>query len=74
MSTRPEGEFKPAPIWQSALRHPLITGVIATAIVAGAVLGAIYLSQDWTLVRRLAAGGVAGGGCGLLLTAYRIIG
>ena len=74
MSEQPEGEFKPAPIWQSALRHPVITGVIAAFIIAGAVIGAIFLSEDWSLARRIAAGGVAGGGCGLMLTATRIIG
>jgi hypothetical protein len=74
VSSQPDEKFKPAPIWQSALRHPLITGVIAFSIIAGAVAGGIFLSEDWSLLRRIAAGGAAGGGCGLMLTAYRIIG
>ena len=72
--SEPDEEFKPAPIWQSARHHPLITGVIALSFVTGAVIGAIFLTDDWSLLRRIAAGGVAGGGCGLMLTAYRIIG
>ena len=70
----PEDEFKPAPIWLSARRHPLITSVLVASALAGATLGAVFLADDWSLARRIAAGGVAGAGCGLLMTAYRIIG
>ena len=74
MSDSPEERFKPAPIWISARRHPVITGILFGSATAGAVLGAIFLADDWSLARRIAAGGVAGAGCGLMLTAYRIIG
>ena len=40
----------------------------------GAVLGALYLSGDWPLARRLLAGAVAGWGTGLLLTATKLYG
>jgi hypothetical protein len=69
-----ENEFKPAPIWTSARRHPVITGVLIASALTGATLGAVFLSDDWSLARRVAAGGFAGAGCGLLMTAYRIIG
>ena len=74
MSGPTEQEFKPAPIWTSARRHPVITGILFGFAAAGAVLGAVFLADDWSLARRIAAGGVAGAGCGLMLTAYRIIG
>ena len=74
MVDSPENEFKPVPIWESARRHPIITGVLTGFAIAGAILGAVFLTDDWSLARRIAAGGVAGAGCGLLLTAYRIIG
>ena len=69
-----ENEFKPVPIWAAARRHPIITGVLVSFTITGAMLGAAFLADDWSLARRIAAGGVAGAGCGLLLTAYRIIG
>ena len=74
MSDSPEQEFKPASIWTSARRHPVITGILLGFAASGAVLGVAFLSDDWSLARRMAAGGIAGAGCGLLLTAYRIIG
>ena len=70
----PEREFKPVSIWTSARRHPVIAGVLLACAISGATLGALFLAEDWSLARRIAAGGVAGAGCGLLLTAYRIIG
>jgi len=39
---------------------------------AGAVVGATFLSDDWTLLRRLLAGAVGGAGVGLLVTATRM--
>jgi hypothetical protein len=38
------------------------------------VLGALYLTQDWSLARRLAAGAVGGAGVGFLCTATKMIG
>jgi len=69
-----EKEFQPVPIWASARRHPVITGVLVTFTITGAIVGATLLGDDWSLVRRIAGGGVAGAGCALLLTAYRTIG
>jgi hypothetical protein len=42
--------------------------------VAGAVLGALYLTEDWSLARRLAAGTIAGAGVGFLMTATKMVG
>jgi hypothetical protein len=55
-------------------RHPVITALMIGCTLAGAVLGALYLSEDWSLLRRVAAGGVAGGGIGLLLTGTKLVG
>ena len=74
MSDPPEDRFGATLIWRSARRHPIITGTLVTCVSAGAILGAVFLAEDWSLARRIAAGGVAGAGCGILLTAYRIIG
>jgi hypothetical protein len=57
-----------------AAEHPVLTGIFATCILAGAVLGAVFLTGDWSLARRLAAGAVAGAGVALLTTAPKIIG
>jgi hypothetical protein len=57
-----------------AATHPWITALFAVCAVAGAVAGAVYLPEDWSLARRLAAGALAGTGSALLVTASRLIG
>ena len=52
--------------------HPVITGTLLVCTVAGAVLGFALLSGEWSSARRIAAGAVAGGGVGLLLTATKM--
>jgi hypothetical protein len=58
----------------SLRRHPVITGLLLSCAVAGAVLGALYLPAEWTLLRRIAAGAFSGAGVGLLCTATRMLG
>jgi hypothetical protein len=55
-------------------RHPVIVAVMIGCTLLGAALGAAYLTADWSLVRRVAAGAVAGAGVGLLMTATKMIG
>ncbi|UCE87585.1 MAG: hypothetical protein JSU66_07685 [Deltaproteobacteria bacterium] len=59
---------------RSMRRHPVITATIAGCTLAGAVLGLQFLTGDWSVARRIAAGGVAGAGTGLLITATRMLG
>ena len=54
--------------------HPVIAALIAACALAGAAAGAVYLPDDWSLARRIAAGAVAGAGSALLVTATRLIG
>ena len=53
-------------------RHPVLAGAFAAAMAAGAVLGVLYLSPDWSLARRLAAGAVAGAGIVLLVAGPKL--
>ena len=55
-------------------RHPVIVGVMVGCVLVGAVLGGAFLTDDWSLARRIAAGGVGGLGVGLLMTATKMIG
>jgi hypothetical protein len=55
-------------------RHPVLTAVFVTCTLAGAGLGFALLSDDWSALRRIAAGGVAGAGSALLVTATRMFG
>ena len=55
-----------------ARRHPVIAGTLIVCTLAGAVLGFALLSGEWSSARRIAAGAVAGGGVGLLLTATKM--
>jgi Kef-type K+ transport system membrane component KefB len=54
--------------------HPVISGVFVACIVIGALLGAFYLTSDWSLARRVAGGAVSGAGVALIVTATRIVG
>jgi hypothetical protein len=55
-------------------RHPVIVGVMVGCVLVGAVLGGAFLTDDWSLARRIAAGGVGGLGVGFLMTATKMIG
>jgi hypothetical protein len=52
----------------------VITGVMVSCTLLGAALGVVYLTEDWSLARRIAAGAVGGAGVGLLCTATKMIG
>ncbi len=54
--------------------YPIISATIAGCTVLGAVLGLYLLPEDWALARRIAGGALGGAGCGLIVTAPRIIG
>jgi hypothetical protein len=54
--------------------HPIICGTFAILILLGAVLGGCLLTEEWSLLRRVVGGAVAGASMGLLITAPRIIG
>ena len=61
--------------WRAILsEHPAITSILLACTVIGAVLGCILLGEDWSPARRLLGGAVGGAGCGLLITATRMIG
>jgi hypothetical protein len=52
--------------------HPVLWAIVAGCVVAGVAAGVGWLPDDWSLVRRLLAGGVAGGGVGFLIVATRL--
>jgi hypothetical protein len=61
--------------WQAVLsEHPVITSSMLTCTVISPVLGCSPLGKDWSPARRLLGGAVGGAGCGLLITADRMIG
>jgi hypothetical protein len=67
-SSRPEG------LIATLSAHPVITGVIVGCTLLGIALGWVWLPEDWALARKIAGGAVAGAGCGLIVTAPRIVG
>ena len=52
----------------------MISATMILCTLAGAILGFHFLTGDWSVARRIAAGGVAGAGTGLLITATRMLG
>ncbi len=59
---------------QSAREHPVIFALLVSLSAAGAALGVSQLPEEWSLLRRLLAGGVGGAGIGFLMTATKMIG
>jgi hypothetical protein len=53
-------------------RHPVISATLLATTLLGALLGATFLTGEWSLARRIAAGAVSGAGIGLLLTATKM--
>ena len=63
------------PAWVAALaRHPVIAAVVVSCTLAGGAAGAVLLDADWSLLRRVLAGGIGGAWVGLLFTATKMIG
>jgi hypothetical protein len=61
------------PGWSSVRLHPWISATLLVCTLAGAAAGLIWLSGEWSVARRLAAGAIAGGGFGFLLTATKMM-
>ena len=61
-------------ILAAARQHPVMTTVLLSCIATGAVLGGLYLTPEWSLLRRIAAGALAGGGAAFFALATRVIG
>lgn len=60
--------------WLSTLRrNPGFTALFAVCIVGGALAGAAYLPDDFSLLRRLLGGAVSGGGVAFLMTATKML-
>ncbi len=54
--------------------HPVITSVMVSCIVLGAIGGVMLFTEDWSLARRLATGTVARGSVGILVCGIKMIG
>ena len=52
----------------------MVTALIVTLTILGAVLGGLYLSPEWPILRRVAAGALSGAGIGFFIVASRLIG
>lgn len=75
MSETPqETETNPISLVGLARRHPVVTTLLVTSTLVGAILGGLYLTPEWSLVRRVAAGALAGGGVGFFVIATKVIG
>jgi hypothetical protein len=55
-------------------RYPVICATILFCTLVGIGIGVGFLPEDWSLARRIAGGAVGGAGCGLIVTAPRIVG
>lgn len=69
-----ESDSPPGGLREAMRRHPAITAILLGCTVLGAGAGFYLLTGDWSALRRLSAGGVAGAGFGLLITATKMIG
>jgi hypothetical protein len=70
---KPEAAIEEESLMASARRHPIATGTLAASILVGALLGHLFLGEDFSVTRRILGGAVAGGGSWLLVMVGRII-
>ena len=61
-------------VLEQVRQHPVIATVLVASTLSGAVLGAYFLTGEWSLARRILGGAVAGAGTGLLITTTKMIG
>jgi hypothetical protein len=54
-------------------RHPVISAILIGCTLLGAALGFALLGDDWSALRRILAGTIAGAGVGLLITATKML-
>ena len=57
---------------QLVRRHPVIGAIFVLCTLGGALLGALYLPEEWSSARRLAGGALAGAGIAVFLTVTRL--
>jgi hypothetical protein len=75
MTTGPEPTPRLASMLHDGIRaHPWITAVMVGGVLIGAAAGYVYLTDEWSALRRLAAGAVGGFWVSFLLTATRMMG
>jgi len=66
---------RPGSLLRGGIReHPWITVVMVGGVLIGAAAGYVYLTEEWSALRRLAAGAVGGFWVSFLLTATRMMG
>jgi hypothetical protein len=65
---------RPSGLLATLQAHPVITATIVGSTVLGIIIGLVFLPEGWTLARKIAGGAIGGAGCGLIVTAPRIIG
>ncbi|MEN8184499.1 MAG: hypothetical protein ABFS46_18390 [Myxococcota bacterium] len=58
--------------WESLRRHPYITGTFVVCTALGGVLGLFLLTGEWSAIRRVLGGSVAGASTALLVTATKL--
>lgn len=68
----PTGPF--ALLRDGVRRHPWITAVMVGGTLIGAVTGYFIATEEWSVLRRLAAGAFSGFWVAFLITATRMMG
>lgn len=58
--------------FEIARRHPYVTGTFVACTILGGVLGLGLFSAQWSPLRRVLAGSVAGASTALLITATKL--
>ena len=70
MNTTDDNDSEPG---HTPNRYPVMTGVMLGCTALGALLGVWLLTEQWTVWRRLTAGGVGGVGVGFLIIATNLV-
>jgi|GEM_PF-1688327 len=59
--------------WGVLRRNRAFTALFAVCIVAGAFAGVLYLPEEFSSIRKLLGGAIAGGGVAFLMTATKLL-
>ena len=78
MSSEQQANDQPSrgrPAWlQVVIAHPYITGFNLLLMIMGILVAVTQLPGEWSLLRRVVAGGMSGISIGLIITANRMLG
>lgn len=61
-------------MWEWMKKHPVLSWLMVLSVVGGGIAGALFLPEEWGLMRRILGGLMSGVGVGIILLGSRMLG